>query len=208
MKNPRIGALPYMTYLNLVLFLISCNAPAPSPSDPASSDSQTVIKPVTPPVTGPLSNSFVNQLWTDATSFTNLKGADKKKLTFRFQIESYALTLAAWSNDSASADYPGTEQEPVFTMTLGGTSGTSIGQGTYLGNLVLNKDQVKAIIKSLKNSKDPYVVFTPVMAMDGSNQLTYEVSSRKTMPNPISYVDKANLAAITTTNPSPPKNSN
>jgi len=197
-----------MSFLSLLLFIFSCNAPAPPTTTTASSDSPTVIRPVAPPVTGPLANSFVNQLWTDATSFTNLKGADKKKLTFRFEIESYALTLAAWSNEDSSNSYPGMEQDPAFTMTVGGLSGTSIGQGTYLGNLVLNKEQVKAIIKSLKASKDPFVVFTPIIATDASNQLTYEVSSTKTRPNPLAYVDKATLLAITTTNPSPPKNSN
>jgi len=208
MKNPRIGALPVMSLLSLLLLIYACNAPTSSPTTTASSDSPTVIKPEAPPVTGPLANSFVNQLWADATSFTNLTGADKKKLTFRFEIESNALTLAAWSNDSDSVRYPGTEQDPAFTMTVGGLSGTSIGQGTYLGNLVLNKEQVKAIIKSLKTSKDLFVVFTPIIATDASNQLTYEVSSTKTRPQPLAYVDKATLLAITTTNPSPPKNSN
>ena len=166
-----------------------------SVAEPAVTEATTAT-PVTPAVT--TFSGLLDTLWVDSLSFTKL---DNKKTVFVFIFTAADTeTLHGWKAKGILGDEY--ETDPDIRLEKGGASTETYGAGTYFGNVILYKKDVKEIIKLLKDNKAQYVLFAPHKE---NEHITYTVWLSK--EHPLSKIKI--LAAIPTnveTNPSPPKN--
>jgi hypothetical protein len=206
MKNP-LSAMLFGGLLVVIVYLASCQAPYQTPQKNDSLPSKSASAKA---FSSPLNSPFADYLYADSSIFTNLRGKDNKKITFRFFIADIdTLTLRAWVNDSARNNYPGIDTNFAFQLANGAKSGIEFGKGTYFGNLVLYNKEIQKIIHLIRANKAKFVVFTPRDPTGNGGQLLYDVIA--TNANPLSFTDadkQNSFANGVVTNPSPPKNSN
>ncbi len=142
----------------------------------------------------------LDTLWTDSTTFRALKNG----VVFRFYaFNSDSITLHGWENDTDLF-----KDEPTIKLNMGGKSGVQFGTGSYFGNLVFRRDEIRRIKRIIKD-RFKYVLFIPHDPndpMQETGQITYDIAVSNDDPS------KSKLIPLTVTftklslNPSPPRN--
>ncbi len=204
MKNGFLTGM-YSSFMVLIMLIfIECNN---NQADAASIDTTSVIadtisKTVVAPSTA--MSGFLNILYTDAQKFKNLNNPLTKKMTFRFFIKNAdSLTLSCWSSKAGNSDFPDPSN---LTLWVGQPSTLKYGAGSYFGNLVLYKDEIRNLVGQI-NQNTPYVLFVPIDPALEGGQITYLVIPTNVDPKTLKWSDVSALTGVQT-NPSPPRNAN
>lgn len=145
-------------------------------------------------------DGYLSNLYIDSLTFVGIK----KRIVFRFySINPESLTLHGWENDNDLF-----EDTVDIKLSIGTKSTVPFGTGTYFGNLVLRRDDVKSIKRKLKKTNSRYVVFVPHDPKDPDQeigQITYDIVVSKEDPSKQAFVPIPTGLSL---NPSPPRNSN
>jgi hypothetical protein len=143
----------------------------------------------------------LDTLWVEAATFATLH----QKLAFRFYFDTSGSILMNGWNTNGNGPY---SPNPNLTLQKGRESSTAQYQaGDYLGNLLLQSDEVQAIQKKASESNSLYILFAPVdpAAAHYPGQVTYSIYVTSDDPHPLVKIPHVNLTATgVTTNPSPP----
>ena len=192
-------------FVTLLIFVFGCSQSSSTPEATAKTDSPAPVAaaPTPAPALGPLESDYLDTLFVDATPFKNLGASNTKKITFRFFItDKDSLTLHGWFNQSSSSTY-GTP--PDLKLMNRKKSAIQFGAGSYFGNLVLYKDDLKTIRKKARDNESMFVVFVPAAPSVNGGQINYDIHvSDKTG----TFTKNALIPTGTQTNPSPPRNAN
>ena len=200
MKKPFhfiVPALP--SFIFLVLFA-SCNS-----NDTTQAEKETEIKTSVTEVKSEQPGSLLLSRYLDTLFIESYKLKDiinikkKNKITFRFYITTPdSLTMHGWTNDKDSNEFP---TKPDFKLYNAGKTAFQIGNGTYLGNSVLYNSAIDTILNTSNNNK--YIVFIPRDPASNNGQIIYDIHKTNDIKNFAVFAP-----TNTTTNPSPPRNSN
>lgn len=181
-----------------IFFIAGCNnqndTATPAPADTTAAHATTAPAPAS------LTSGFLDTLYVDSLAFTNLKN---DLTVFSYYIGSSGkLTLNGWRGKGlCNTNY---NTVPDINLNNGGTSTVSYGQGTYLGNVLLTKDGVKKIIKTLKdNANAQYVLFVPQPRTD--EFINYKILITDSDPSIKKIKPLVGIDPEVDTNPSPPK---
>jgi hypothetical protein len=168
-----------------------------APADSLNKTTETIV-PAGPAAFG----GKLNSLWTEDTLFRKL---DKKKVVFAFNFaDTNNVLMDGWylrkgKNSGVEDTF---DLAPDIQLKKGILTDTLYGPGTYFGNVVLQKKDIKRIIYVLDSTKFTKVIFYPEIShlhigykvYVGNNQYEKDVSSAVA-------VKPTNVVA----NPSPPK---
>lgn len=147
----------------------------------------------------------------DAAAFLDIPVTwpDRKKLTFQFFIDDQErVILKGWLNRMGSDDYDD-NPTPSIELTPITPSNLAVGQGLFIGNQVFYRKDIEKLIKSLRQTGDKSVLFTlKVGTNELTNRLLFDISTSTKEVKDLRLSDFQNLVTVvTSTNPSPPKNS-
>jgi len=106
--------------------------------------------------------------------------------------------MHGWTNDKDSSRFA---TKPDFKLYNAGKTVFQIGNGTYLGTSVLYNSAIDTILSSSNKSK--FIVFIPRDPASNNGQIIYDIHTTNDINNFAVYAP-----TNTTTNPSPPRNSN
>jgi hypothetical protein len=136
-------------------------------------------------------------LWIDSVGFDTLPN---RKLVFSFTFGKLdTLTIHGWAvKRGIGRDF---YDKPIIRLLKGPPSKWDYGPGTYFGNLVLTKKDVKLIRKALRKGGKS-VAFLP--KKEGEH-VRYEIGISSDAP-PLAEKIDAIVATNAIANPSPPKN--
>jgi len=175
----------------IVFFALACN------------ESVDKTPAVAEPVQKAAIGNYMDTLWIDSASFAKLNST--LRTVFLFKVGGLdTLTLAGWSA-------PGQTSAPFLNdpdiVLLKGRAATTVplGQGTYLGNQVLHKEQLKHVQDLLNTNHGKYVLFAPGIYL---GHVMYSIligfDDPKAGITPYKYTTPP-VNSNTQTNPSPPK---
>jgi hypothetical protein len=198
---------PFFLFIVMLLFTASCNN---NDSATAKTDAEsTTDKSTTPDVVMSANDLSGNldTLWIDSASF--VKQGVGPRLTFRFFDTLNKFTIHGWSGNPGSYN----NKPPDVRLLIGRQSTVKFGSGSYFGNLQLAPNDYNAICSKLNTTHTKYVVFGPVNPNTGvlAGQIYYDIfvtNDNPADPSP-TFVHMFVLDPTgTSTNPSPPRNSN
>ena len=192
----------FSLFVSIIVFLvIACNSKTDEKATEkkdATADTTTSTLQATQPKSG-FTDVTLDALYTDATSFKNLP-MGKRVLFVLTYLKPDTVTLSGWptSNGSYSDD-------PAIKLKKGAANAVINQDTTYVGNVMLDQNEVKRIKDSIATTHATYVLFVPTPSADPKyrNHIAYVISLTKDDPALI----KTPLTTGTgvTANPSPPK---
>jgi hypothetical protein len=149
-----------------------------------------------------LTDVTLDALYTDATSFKNLPNG-KKVIFVLTYVKPDTVTLSGWPTNNGSF-----EDTPVIKLRKGAANSTVSQDTTYVGNVMLDQNEVKRIKDSIATNHATYVLFAPEPSSNPKyrNHIVYVVSV--TQDNPALTAKPLAAATGVTANPSPPKGTN
>jgi hypothetical protein len=188
-------------FVAMIIIFASCNS---NNSTPVTTDTVSASS-TTGKVAAPGAQAFIpvnlDTLWVDAATFKPLQ----QKLSFRFYFDSSGSILMNGWNTNGNGPY---SANPDLTLQKGRESSTAkYSAGNYLGNLLLQANEVNAIQKKASDNHSLYILFAPVdpAAAHYPGQVTYTIYVTSDDPHPLVKIPHVNLTATgVTTNPSPP----
>jgi hypothetical protein len=207
MQKTNLFKSPLCFFIVLLLLFASCNN---NDSASAKADNENTTEKTTTPDVATLSTDLsgnLDTLWIDSASF--VKQGVGPRLTFRFYDTLNKFILHGWSGNPGSYN----NKPPDVRLLIGRQSTVKFGSGSYLGNLQLSPDDYNAIRTKLNTTHTKYVVFGPVNPNTGvlAGQIYYDIfvtNDNPADPSP-TFVHMFVLDPTgTSTNPSPPRNSN
>jgi len=154
----------------------------------------------------------LDRLYIDATSFKNLPpppGGPKRIFFVLTYVDPNIITLSGFpTTPSGPGSGPGAF-DPNPAIMLKKAAGPPIiipGNPVYVGNLVLDPDEVNEIKRNIAQTGAAYVLFDPMPSSQYPNHVQYVTGYTKVDPgvnaNPALIPP---LAGTVTLNPSPPK---
>ena len=151
-------------------------------------------------------DGYLNVLWMDTSQIAKIK----RRIVFRFYAETAdILILKGWINDDDNFD-----DNADVTLTAGPASSVRFGAGSYFGNIILKRDDSKALIRKARNRNKKFVILVPIASNDPDfpdqipGQIAYKILLDDAQPGP-DFFTKESLTLIKTglsINPSPPRN--
>ncbi len=140
----------------------------------------------------------LDTLWADTSAFRKLPAG---KTVFVFTIGGKdTLTLHGWNAKGANDDT--FLDNPDIRLLKGKPSILAYGPGTYLGNVILQKDDLRIIKDFISTNRYKYVVFAPKKII--GEHFGYEISvTNNDLTNKMTLITLT--ATAITANPSPPK---
>jgi hypothetical protein len=191
----------YTVLLLMTGFLSSgCNNPSDNGDSAEQAKAADSVETAAEPAStaAALLSGTLDSLWVDSLTFTKL---GNNPAVFSFYVGGLdTLTLHGWAGKGiCKTSYT---PYPDITLYKGKPSPASYGPGTYLGNVILDKNSVKNIIKVLKDSAAQYVLFAPQRS---GAYINYKIYLSKEYPT-ILVKTRAIIDPNASTNPSPPKN--
>ena len=189
-------------FVSIIAFLvIACN----SKTDEKATDTKDVTtdttansSETTQPKSG-FTDVALDALYTDATSFKNLP-VGKRVLFVLTYLKPDTVTLSGWPTSNGS--YADT---PLIKLRKGAANAVISQDTTYVGNVMLEQNEVKRIKDSIATTHATYVLFVPTSSMDPRyrNHIAYVVSV--TTDNPALNKTPLTTSTGVIANPSPPK---
>jgi hypothetical protein len=188
-------------FVAIIIIFASCNG---NNSTPVTTDTLSASS-TTDKVAAPGEQAFtpvnLDTLWVEAATFKPLQ----QKLSFRFYFDASGSILMNGWNTNGNGPY---SPNPDLTLQKGRESLTAKYKAAdYLGNLLLQSNEVNAIQRKASDNHSLYILFAPIDPAGAQypGQVTYSIYVTSDDPHPLVKISHANLTATgVTTNPSPP----
>jgi hypothetical protein len=182
------------------LLLFACNGNQPKPDEPADDNIVTKTGPAPAAV---VMSGTLDTLYVASTEFNKMENGKRVLFCFAYRPSESLLTLDGWitkGNTGAPINLP-----PDIKLLKYRTGTLSVNQNLYLGNVFLDKDDIKKIKDAYeKPPKYLYVVFAPRIE---SEHVIYRIYVSNDSPGLLTGGPGASTLTDTglDANPSPPK---
>ena len=200
MKKPFHFNIPALSSFIFLVLFASCNNNDSKPAEKETEIKASVTEVKSDQSGYILMSNYLDTLFIESYKLKNIINIKKKnKITFQFYITNPdSLTMHGWTNDKDNSRFA---TKPDFKLYNAGKTVFQIGNGTYLGTSVLYNSAIDTILSSSNKSK--FIVFIPRDPASNNGQIIYDIHTTNDINNFAVYAP-----TNTTTNPSPPRNSN